>query len=137
MNKPEFDFAPRDLIALSMSIPIFSSGQRNSKVQQRKLELEKIVNSKQNVASGLQLEYDNAMNDLTTAWETYLNNKKNIELTQRIYDKMQIKYKEGISSSLDLTNAQNQYLTALGNYYNANYALITAKNKLDKLTNNL
>jgi outer membrane protein TolC len=50
---------------------------------------------------------------------------------------MQIKYKEGISSSLDLTNAQNQYLTALGNYYNANYALITAKNKLDKLTNNL
>lgn len=137
MNKPEFDFAPRDLIALSMSIPLFSSGQRNSKVQQRKLELEKIVNSKQNVASGLQLEYDNAMNELTTTWATYLNTKKNIELTKRIYDKMQIKYKEGISSSLDLTNAQNQYLTALGNYYNANYALITAKNKLDKLTNNL
>lgn len=137
LKKPEFDFAPTDLIALSMSIPLFSSGQRNSKVQQRKLELKKIVNNKQNVANGLQLEYDNAMNELTTAWTSYLNNKKNIELTKRIYDKMQIKYKEGISSSLDLTNAQNQYLTALGNYYNANYALITAKNKLDKLTNNL
>ncbi len=137
MNKPEFDFAPTDVVALSMNIPIFSSGQRNAKVQQRKLELEKIMNSKENVASGLKLEYDNAMNELTTTWTTYLNNKKNIELTKRIYDKMQIKYKEGISSSLDLTNAQNQYLTALGNYYNANYALITAKNKLDKLTNNL
>ena len=136
MNKPEFDFAPKDLVALSMNIPIFSSGQRNSKVQQRKLELEKIVNTKTDVASGLELEHESALNDLTTAWTTYLNNKKNIELTKRIYDKMQIKYKEGISSSLDLTNAQNQYLTALGNLYNANYALITAKNKLDKLTNN-
>lgn len=137
MNKPEFDFAPKDLIALSMNIPIFSSGQRNVKVQQRKLELEKVVNTKTDVASGLELEHESALNELTTAWETYLNNQKNIELTQRIYDKTLIKYKEGISSSLDLTNAQNQYLTALGNYYNANYALITAKNKLDKLTNNL
>ncbi len=137
VNKPEFDFAPKDLVALSLNFPLFTSGQRNVKVQQRKLELEKIVNSKANVASGLQLEYDNALNELTTAWETWLNNQKNIELTQRIYDKTLIKYKEGISSSLDLTNAQNQYLTALGNYYNANYALITAKNKLDKLTNNL
>ena len=137
VNQPEFDFAPKDLVALSLNFPIFTSGQRNVKVQQRKLELEKIVNIKSNVGNGLQLEYDNALNELTTAWETYLNNQKNIELTKRIYDKTLIKYKEGISSSLDLTNAQNQYLTALGNYYNANYALITAKNKLDKLTNNL
>ncbi|GAB1404746.1 MAG: TolC family protein [Lentimicrobiaceae bacterium] len=137
LNKPEFDFAPKDLIALSLNFPLFTSGQRNSKVQQRKLELEKVVNNKANVASGLQLEYETSLNELTTAWETWLNNKKNIELTRRIYDKTLIKYKEGISSSLDLTNAQNQYLTALGNYYNANYALITAKNKLDKLTNNL
>lgn len=137
VNQPEFDFAPKDVVALSLNFPIFTSGQRNVKVQQRKLELEKIVNSKDNVASGLQLEYDNSLNDLTTALETWLNNQKNIELTKRIYDKTLIKYKEGISSSLDLTNAQNQYLTALGNYYNANYALLTAKNKLDKLTNNL
>lgn len=137
VNQPEFDFAPKDLIALSLNFPLFTSGQRNSKVQQRKLELEKVVNNKANVASGLQLEYETAMNELTTAWEAWLNNQKNIELTQRIYDKTLIKYKEGISSSLDLTNAQNQYLTALGNYYNANYTLITAKNKLDKLTNNL
>ena len=113
MNKPEYDFAPKDLVELSLNFPLFTSGQRNVKVQQRKLELEKIVNSKANVASGLQLEYDNALNELTTAWETWLNNQKNIELTQRIYDKTLIKYKEGISSSLDLTNAQNQYLTAL------------------------
>jgi len=137
VNKPEFDFAPRDVLALSMSIPIFSSGQRNSKVQQRKLELQQITNTKENVGNGLQLEYTNARNDLSTAYEKYLNEKKNIELTERIYQKTLVKLKEGLSSSLDLTNSQNQYITAQVNYFNALYSLITAKNKLSKLTNTL
>lgn len=137
LNKPEFDFAPRDVFALSMKIPIFSSGQRNTKVQERKLELQQVTNLKENAANGLQLEYTNARNDLATAYEKYLNEKRNIELTQRIYQKTLIKLKEGLSSSLDLTNAQNQYITAQSNYFNALYSLITAKNKLAKLTNTL
>ncbi len=137
VNQPAFDFAPKDVFQLSMNIPIFSSGQRNVKVQQRQLELNKIVNTKDNIANGLKLDYNNALNEMTTAYENYLNNRKNIELTSRIYEKTLIKYKEGISSSLDLTNVQNQYLQAQGDYYTAVYTLITTKNKLDKLTNNL
>jgi outer membrane protein len=137
VNKPAFDFAPADVFGLSLNIPLFSSGQRIVKVQQRRLELEKITNTKNNVANGLQLEFINARNDMTSAYEKFLNEKKNIELTNRIYEKTLIKYKNGLSSSLDLTNAQNQYLTAESNYYTAIYTLITAKNKLDKLSNNL
>jgi outer membrane protein TolC len=137
LQQPEFDFSPKDIFALSMSIPIFSSGQRNTKVQERKLELEKISNIRQNVANGLQLEYVNARNELSTAYEKYLNEKKNIELTKRIYEKTLIKMKEGISTSLDLTSSQNQYISAQTSYYAALYSLITAKNKLARLTNNL
>lgn len=137
VNKPAFDFAPTDVFQLSLNIPIFSSGQRIVKVQQRQLELEKITNTKNNMANGLQLEFVNARNEMTSAYEKFLNEKKNIELTNRIYEKTLIKYKNGLSSSLDLTNAQNQYLSAQSNYNTAIYSLITAKNKLDKLTNNL
>lgn len=137
VNKPAFDFAPTDVFLLSLNIPIFSSGQRIVKVQQRQLELEKITNTKNSVANGLQLEFVNARNEMASAYDKFLNEKKNIELTNRIYEKTLIKYKNGLSSSLDLTNAQNQYLTAQSNYYTAMYSLITAKNKLDKLTNNL
>jgi outer membrane protein len=137
VNKPAFDFAPTDVFQLSLNIPIFSSGQRIVKVQQRRLELDKITNIKANVENGLQLQFVNARNEMASAYEKFLNEKKNIELTNRIYDKTLIKYKEGLSSSLDLTNAQNQYLTAQSNYYTAIYSLITAKNKLDKLNNNL
>jgi len=137
VNKPAFDFTPNDVFQLSLNIPIFSSGQRVVKVQQRRLELEKITNTKDNVAQGLKLEFETSKYDLATAFENYLNNKKNIDLTNRIYEKTLIKYKEGLSTSMDLTNAQNQYLTAQSNYYSAAYSLIKAKNKLDKLNNNL
>jgi len=137
VNKPAFDFTPADVFQLSLNIPIFSSGQRIVKVQQRKLELQKITNAKENAAQGLKLEFETSRNDLATAYENYLNNKKNIDLTSRIYEKTLIKYKEGLSTSMDLTNAQNQYLTAQSNYFNAIYSLLKAKNKLDKLNNNI
>lgn len=135
LNTPEFDFNPKDVFGLTMNIPIFASGGKNSKVNQRKLELEKVINTKDNVANGLELEFTNSRNELVSAYDKYLNDKKNIELTQRVYNKTLIKFKEGLSTSLDLTNVQNQYLTAQSNYFNAVYTLITAKNKLDKLTN--
>ena len=133
--KPDFDFTPKDVAGLSMNIPIFSSGQRNVMVQQQTMDLQKIRNSKSNATQGLQLDYIKSRNDLSAALDKLQNEKRNIELTSRIYDKMLIKYKEGVSSSMDLTTAQNQYLTAQGNYFTALYTLLSSKNKLEKLLN--
>lgn len=135
LKTPSFDFNPKDVLAVQMNIPIFASGMKNYKVSQRKLELEKVVNVRETLANGLELEYINVKNELVTAYDKFQNDKKNIDLTQRVYEKTLIKFKEGLSSSLDLTNAQNQYLTAQSNYFNAIYTVITAKNKLQKLTN--
>jgi len=137
MNKPEFNFAPTDVFQVGMNIPIFSSGMRNVRVQQRQLELQKSINTTNDIANGLQLQYINTRNELTTAYEKYLNDKKNIELTKRIYDKTLIKFNEGIATSRQITDDLNQYLTAQSNMYNSIFSVISAKNKLDKLNNNL
>jgi outer membrane protein TolC len=136
MNPADFNFNPKDVFQIAMNVPIFSSGQRNSKVQQRKMELQQVINTKDNVANGLQLQYINTLNELTTAYEKFQNDKKNIELTKRILDKSMIKFTEGLASSRDITEFLNQYLTAQGNMYNSMLSLISAKNKLDKLNNN-
>jgi len=137
LNEPEFNFTPKDVFQVSLNVPIFSSGSRNVKVQQRTMELQKTKNTKDNLANGLQLQYINTRNELTTAYENYVNNKKNIELTKRIYDKTLIKFNEGIASSREITDNLNQYLTAQTNLYNSIFSIISAKNKLDKLNNNL
>jgi outer membrane protein TolC len=136
VNEPALNFNPKDVVQIAMNVPIVSSGQRNSRVQQRKLELQKATNTKDNVANGLQLQYINTRNELTTAFEKYLNDKRNIELTKRVLDKSVIKFKEGLASSRDITEFLNQYLTAQSNMYSSMLSLISAKNKLDKLNNN-
>ncbi|MBL6964352.1 MAG: TolC family protein, partial [Bacteroidetes bacterium] len=55
---------------------------------------------------------------------------------KRIYDKTLIKYKEGMVSSMDLSQANSQYLNAQTNYFNALVEVLQAKNKLDNLLNN-
>lgn len=137
MNAPAFNFNPKDVFGISMNIPIFSSGQRNVKVQQRKLELQQVINTKNDLVNGLQLQFINSRNDLLSAYEKYQNDKRNIELTKRIYDKTLIKFKEGVATSREITDNLNQYLTAQSNLYNSIMAVVSAKNKLDKLNNNL
>ncbi len=136
LKKADFDFTMKDIAGVALNIPIFSSGQRNAMVAERKMELEKIRNSKMLATDGLKLEFINAQNEFRTSYDKYLNEKHNVDLASKIYDKIQIKYKEGLSGSLDLTTAQNQYLTAQSNYFTAAYNVLAAKNKLDKLTNN-
>ena len=137
MKKPEFDFNPKDVFQISMNIPIFSSGMRNVKVQQRELELQQVINIRNNAANGLQLENMNARNNISTAYEKYVNDKRNIELTKRIYDKTLIRFNEGLASSKDISDNLAQYLNAQNSLYSSIFSLISAKNKLDKLNNNL
>ncbi len=133
LKTSSFDFTMKDIAGLSLNVPIFSSGMRNVMLQQRVMELEKIRNTKSNVVQGLELDFINSRNSFNSAYDQFTNEKRNIELTSRIYDKTLIKYKEGISSSMDLSNAQNQYLVAQKNYFTALYTLLVAKNKLEKL----
>jgi outer membrane protein len=137
VNKPAFDFNPTDVFQVSANIPIFSSGMRNVRVQQSQMELQKTINTKDNLANGLQLQYVNSLKELSTAYEKYLNDKRNIELTKRIYDKTIIKFNEGLATSREITDNLNQYLTAQRSLYTSIFGLFSAKNKLDKLNNNL
>jgi outer membrane protein TolC len=61
---------------------------------------------------------------------------KNMELAKKIYNKTLVKYKEGVSTSMDLTTAQNQYLTTQGNYFNTILQLLNANSNLNKALGN-
>lgn len=132
---PSFNFAMKDLLGATISLPIFTSGQRLSQVSQAKLDLEKTRLAKENVSQSLTLEYEKARSDYQTSFSNYTTNKESMELSKRVYDKTVIKYKEGVSSSFELTQNQNQYLTAESNYYNSVLSLLNAKAKLDRILN--
>ncbi|PLX01068.1 MAG: hypothetical protein C0594_14565, partial [Marinilabiliales bacterium] len=137
LNAPDFNFSIPDMIGLSLNVPIFASGSRNSKIQQAKLELEKTRNSKELAVQGIILEYNEAVSGYRNALDNYYNQKENLGLSEKIYNNNLAKYKEGTVSSIDLTQAHNQFLTTQSNYFNAVMELFSAKNKIESILNNI
>ncbi|MFZ4414307.1 MAG: TolC family protein, partial [Bacteroidales bacterium] len=132
-NKKSFSFTPPDVIGLSVSIPIFGSGQKLSKVKQANLDLEKIKNGKTQLSLGLQMQYSDNQSAFVTATNKYQTNKMSRDLAYKIYDKSIIKFKEGMISSLELAQAQNQYLQSESNYFSSIIEMVTSYTKLEKL----
>ncbi len=133
LNAPAFNFMPKDVIGVTASIPIFTSGQRIAKVKQAKMELEKATLTKEQVGENLILEFDAALNTYQIAYKNYLSNKESMELSKKIHEKNTIKFKEGIITSLNLTQSQEQYLTTQRNYYSSVMEFFNAKVALDRI----
>lgn len=133
----DFDMNPKHIAGVTMTIPIFSSGMRNAKVQQKKIEFEKSKNTRLMVQDQLLMQEKQYRFDLINAIEQYELQKRGIDVAKRIYDNTEVKYTHGVASSLQLTQASDNYLKAQNNYISALMNLLQAKNNFDKLLNNL
>jgi outer membrane protein len=121
------------MLGVNVNIPIFRSGAQSARVKKAALALQKAESTRIQVGEGLLLEASRAKAALDSARENYQNTKDNMALSQKVYDRTLIKYKEGLVSSLDLTQANNQFLQVQSEYVQAMSELLSAKNKIDRL----
>jgi len=135
LNSPAFDFTPKDLFGVNLNLPIFASGQRKALINQRELEVEKRENTRLFVSSSLIMQANQMKSDVEIKAEKYKNQKLSKELTDEIYQRTLEKYRQGLVTSLDLANTQNQYLNNLTNYYQFMFDLQGSITKLEKLYN--
>ena len=135
--KPDFDITPKNIIGLTTSIPVFSSGMRKAKVAQAQIRYETGINNKQLLENQLLLQEKQLRFDLRTALDQYESQKKSVSVSKSVYDHISFKYEQGMVSSLDLTTANNNYLKSEGDYINALIRLLEAELALQKLFNNL
>lgn len=136
-NENAIDFYSKDQVGLSLSVPIFSSGERISKVSQAKIGYLQAQNNTYMTSQMLEIGVEDAKSSYLNALNKIYLDKQSLDLSKKVYDQTVKKYKEGMASSLDLTQAQNQYLQNQGTYYSTIYELISAKTKLEKSYNKL
>jgi outer membrane protein len=143
-QRDEFNFLDADqdwyrasMFGLSFNVPIFSSGFRRAGVAQKRIAYEQARNSKEFAAEGLQVEFQQYKYDFANAVEKYRSDKKNLDLSEKVVRVTNTKYVEGLATSLELTQVNNQYLTALTNYTSSMVEVLNAKIKIDQLMNNL
>lgn len=122
-------------LGVSLYVPIFSSFGRSARTQQAKIALEQAKTQLIETEQKLKLQYQNAKSDYEFSIEQYLSAKENLALAERIEKKQQIKFKEGLSSSFDFTDAQRQLYTAQQDYLKSMSGVISKKAALEKVIN--
>ena len=127
------EYFGQSILGVSLNIPIFSSGMRSAKTQQRKLEYEQAMLDLEQTESQVKSDINSAKSEYQFSLDNYKNATKNLELSERIENKNQIKFFEGIASSFELSEAQRQLYTAQQNYLQAMLQVITAKVELENL----
>lgn len=123
---------PQGIVGLSIKIPIFDSGLKAAQVRQAKLELQKTQNEFENFKSASQLQFEVAQSTLNSAIADEAISTKTIELSKKIFDRNETKFKAGVASSFELQQSQQEYATNQLKYIQSVVSLLNAKADLDK-----
>jgi len=126
---------PTTVAGLQLNVPIFNSGSKRSKVSQSKLKLDQAEVIHQQTVQGLQTNILQKRSDLQTSLNAYMYQQENMSLSEKIYTKTLEKFKKGMASNMDLTQAQNQYLSTQAAYFSAMIELLNKKVELETILN--
>ena len=126
---------PPNVVQVSVKMPLWSSGKRAAGVIEKKIAYEEAKNNLSEMTDNLAIQYRQLCFNLTNAYETYINEKDNIEVSQRVFNSATEKFKWGAASNLELTNASNDLINAQSTYVNAMLTLINAQADLEEFLN--
>jgi outer membrane protein TolC len=134
-EKEGFNMTPPNAVSLNISMPLWSSGKRAAGVAEKKIALEEARNTFAETANNLGIQNEQLRYNLQNGYETYMNEKDNMEVTQRVFESTTNKFNQGAASNLDLVNASNDLITAQSSYVQAVLTLVNAQVELEKFLN--
>ncbi|MBO0353006.1 TolC family protein [Muricauda ruestringensis] len=123
------------ILGVDLNIPIFSSLGRSASTQRAKIALEKAKTQFTEAQAQIRLQLESAKSDYILAIEQYGTSKENLELAERIENKNQVKYEEGLATSFELRQAQTQLYTSQQEYLQSMVDVINKKTALENILN--
>jgi outer membrane protein len=120
------------LFGVSLNMNIFTGFQRQYKIQQEKLILQKLENGFKSLKQGIDLQTKQSSISFENAITSLTSQKENMDLASNIARITKIKYEQGVGSNLEVVDAENGLRQAQTNYYSALYDAMIAKVDLDK-----
>lgn len=129
------DWFGSSILGVDLRIPIFSSLGRSASTQRAKIAYDKAKTQKEETEQLIWLQHERAKSDYILAIEEYNTSKQNLELAERIENKNQIKFSEGVASSFELSQAQTQLYAAQSQYLNNMVRVINRKTELQNILN--
>lgn len=123
---------PTTIVGLNLSIPIFDGFDRRAKIRRAKTVSTRTSMQLNEFDRAVRLEYSNARTSYLNALNTLGARKKSLALADKIYQTSKIKFKEGLGSSIEVTQSERDLYLSQANVLDAQFQLIQAKVDLDK-----
>lgn len=120
------------LFGLQLNQTIFSGFKRTKQIKETKLNIEKYQNNIESLKLGIDFQTKQAKTTLRNALLQLQSQKRNVVLADDVLDLAQKKYKAGVGSNSEVTQAQTEQLRAQNNYFSTMLDIINAEADLKK-----
>jgi OMF family outer membrane factor len=131
------NFYPMSFVGLNMSYSIFNGTVTNKQIAQKNIEFENLQLQQSAIEDKNSFEINTAKENLSLALELIDLRLEQVELANEIYSEIQLQHKQGLVSTLDIIQADNELRLAKQNYLSAVIDCIVADLELQKLTGNI
>jgi len=118
---------PASYAGLTLAFPIFQGGKRKYNLEQSKWQLKRTDLEITNLKNSVNAEYASALAAYKSALVNYLAVRDNVELAQEVYDVINLQYRSGIKTYLEVITSETDLRTAQINYFNALYQVLSSK----------
>ncbi len=123
---------PPETAALTLAVPIFQGFKRTANIRQAELELKRTDWDIINLKNAVSAEYAQALASYKSNFADYTALKENVALAQEVYDVIQLQYKSGIKTYLEVITSETDLQNARINYINSLYQLLSSKIDVQK-----
>ena len=118
---------PYSYVGATLSFPIFQGGKRIANIKEQKFVKQRLDVSRVNLEKAIDSEYTRALAAYKTSLADYLAQRDNVALAEEVYDVIQLQYRNGIRTYLDVTIAESDLRTTRINYFNSLYQVLASK----------
>ena len=126
-----FDFSQKwfktSVWGLNLSVPIFDGGQKLNRTRQANYSLQKTTNTIENLERAIDLQLTAANVVFKNALSTLDVQERNVQLAEKVYNVTKKKYEQGLGSSFELLQTQQDLESAQSNYFQSLFDAVSAK----------
>jgi outer membrane protein len=116
---------PNSYAGLSVTFPIFTGTKRVQQVRIAQLQIERLDYNFISLKDSLKTQYITSMASFKANLNNFREQKENLELARQVYNIIQLQYRAGIKTYLDVVVSNNDLFSAQVNYINALYQVLS------------
>lgn len=123
---------PNSYAGLTLTFPIFQGGKRHYNIKQAEWQLKRTDLDIVNLKNAVNSEYSAALAGYKANLANYFAVKQNVELAKEVYEVIQLQYRAGVKTYLEVITAETDLRTAQINYFDALYGVLSSKIDVQK-----